>query len=193
WAAEMAGSYAPDLKVKGTASGGVPADLPKVADYNDGDAEAGLVLMSAIGHDAAFPELGLDKYLNDEGRRITGIMKDGCLSEASEAGANKSIEDVTVKDPNQEPDWQQRLAQDKLGTKAPGHPVYVYHGESDEIIPYEVGQQLRADWCAKGNTVEWKSYPLAGHAATAVLASIGAMNWLSDRFKDEPTQGDCGS
>lgn len=193
WAAELAGSYAPDLKVKGTASGGVPADLPKVAAYNDGDAEAGLVLMSAIGHDAAFPELGLDKYLNDEGRRITGIMKDGCLSEASEAGANKSITDVTVKDPNQEPDWQKRLAEDKLGTKAPGHPVYVYHGESDEIIPYEVGQQLRADWCAKGNSVEWKSYPLAGHATTAVLASIPAMNWLNDRFKGEPTQGNCGS
>ncbi|QPP07102.1 lipase [Streptomyces bathyalis] len=193
WAAELAGTYAPELKVKGTASGGVPADLPKVAEYNDGDEEAGLVLMSAIGHDAAYPELGLDRYLNDEGRRITGIMKEGCLAEASEAGANKSVEDVTTKDPNQEPDWQQRLAEDKLGTKAPGAPVYLYHGEADEIIPHDVGKQLRADWCAKGNTVEWTSFPLSPHAGTAILASIPAMNWLSDRFKDEPTQGDCGS
>ncbi|MFC4496635.1 lipase family protein [Streptomyces ovatisporus] len=193
WAAELSSSYAPELQVKGTASGGVPADLPKVAEYNDGDAEAGLVLMSAIGHDAAYPELGLDGYLNDEGKRIAGIMKDGCLAESSEAGANKSIEDVTVSDPNQEPDWQQRLAEDKLGTKAPGHPVYVYHGEGDEIIPHEVGQQLRADWCAKGNTVQWKSYPLAPHAGTAILASIPAMNWLSDRFKGEATEGNCGS
>jgi pimeloyl-ACP methyl ester carboxylesterase len=193
WAAELAGTYAPDLQVKGTASGGVPADLPKVAEYNDGDEEAGLVLMSAIGHDAAFPELGLDGYLNDEGKRITQIMKDGCLAEASEAGANKSVEDVTTKDPNDEPDWQQRLAEDKLGTKAPGAPVYLYHGEADEIIPYDVGKQLRADWCAKGNTVEWTSFPLAPHAGTAILASIPAMNWLSDRFKGEPTQGDCGS
>ncbi|HWM35806.1 MAG TPA: lipase family protein [Streptomyces sp.] len=193
WAAELSGSYAPELKVKGTASGGVPADLPKVADYNNGDAEAGLVLMSAIGHDAAHPELALDKYLNDEGKRIAGIMRDGCLAESSEAGANKSIEDVTVSDPNQEPDWQQRLREDLLGTKAPGHPVYVYHGEADEIIPHEVGQKLRADWCAQGNTVQWKSYPLAPHAGTAILASVPAMNWLSDRFKDEPTQGNCGS
>ncbi|WP_443732552.1 lipase family protein [Streptomyces marispadix] len=192
WAAELAGTYAPELQVKGTASGGVPADLPKVAEYNDGDEEAGLVLMSAIGHDAAFPELGLDGYLNDEGKRITQIMKDGCLAEASEAGANKSVEDVTTKDPNDQPDWQQRLAEDKLGTKAPGAPVYLYHGEADEIIPYDVGKQLRADWCAKGNTVEWTSFPLAPHAGTAILASIPAMNWLSDRFKGEPTQGDCG-
>jgi pimeloyl-ACP methyl ester carboxylesterase len=193
WAAELASSYAPELKVKGTASGGVPADLPKVAEYNNGDAEAGLVLMSAIGHDAAFPELALDKYLNDEGKRITKIMRDGCLSEASEAGANKKVEDVTVTNPMDQPDWQKRLADDKLGTKAPGHPVYVYHGQGDEIIPHEVGEQLRNDWCAKGNTVEWKSYPLAPHAGTAILCSIPAMNWLSDRFKDEPTQGDCGS
>ncbi|GGO57473.1 lipase [Streptomyces daqingensis] len=193
WAAELSSTYAPELKVKGTASGGVPADLPKVAEYNDGDAEAGLVLMSAIGHDAAYPELALDSYLNDEGKRITGIMRDGCLKEAREAGANKSIEDVTVSDPNQEPDWQQRLAEDKLGTKAPGHPVYVYHGEGDEIIPHEVGAQLRADWCAKGSTVQWKSYPLAPHAGTAILASIPAMNWLRDRFKGEATEGNCGS
>ncbi|WP_346777084.1 lipase family protein [Streptomyces sp. HNM0575] len=193
WAAELAGTYAPELQVKGTASGGVPADLPKVAEYNDGDAEAGLVLMSAIGHDAAFPELGLDAYLNDEGRRITKIMKEGCVDEASQAGANKSVEDVTTKDPNDQPDWQQRLAEDKLGTKAPSAPVYLYHGEADEIIPYDVGKQLRADWCAKGDTVEWTSFPLSPHAGTAVLASIPAMNWLSDRFKGEPTQGDCGS
>lgn len=192
WAAELHSSYAPELKVKGTASGGVPADLPKVADYNDGDPEAGLVLMSAVGHDAAYPELGLDGYLNDEGKRIVGIMREGCLAENSEAGANKTIDEVTVRNPLDEPDWQQRIDADKLGTKAPGHPVYVYHGESDEIIPHEVGQQLRADWCAKGNTVEWKSYPLAPHAGTAILGSIPAMNWLSDRFKDEPTQGDCG-
>ncbi|MGH3311666.1 MAG: lipase family protein [Streptomyces sp.] len=192
WAAELHSSYAPELKVKGTASGGVPADLPKVADYNDGDAEAGLVLMSAVGHDAAFPELGLDSYLNDEGLRIAGIMREGCVAENSEAGANKKIEDVTVRNPLDQPDWQQRINADKLGTKAPGHPVYLYHGQSDEIIPYEVGQQLRADWCAKGNTVKWKSYPLAPHAATAALASIPAMNWLSDRFKGKATQGDCG-
>jgi pimeloyl-ACP methyl ester carboxylesterase len=193
WAAELAGSYAPELKVKGTASGGVPADLPKVAEYNDGDAEAGMVLMSAIGHDAAFPELGLDSYLNDEGRQITQTMKDGCLAEALEAGANKSIEDVTVKNPIDQPDWQQRLAEDKLGSKAPAHPVYVYHGEGDEIIPHEVGKQLRDDWCAKGNTVQWKSYPIAPHQATAIIGSIPAMNWLSKRFKDVPTEGNCGS
>lgn len=192
WAAEMSKSYAPELQVKGVASGGVPADLPKVAEYNDGDEEAGLVLMSAIGHDAAHPELKLDSYLNDEGRRITQIMRDGCLAEAREAGANKSVDDVTTSDPNQQPDWQQTLADDKLGTKAPGVPAYVYHGAEDEIIPHEVGKQLRADWCAKGNTVEWQSFPLAKHTATAALGAIPAMNWLRDRFKGEETQGDCG-
>ena len=31
WAAELAGSYAPDLKIKGTAAGGIPGDLTAVA------------------------------------------------------------------------------------------------------------------------------------------------------------------
>jgi len=193
WAAELQRTYAPELNVKGTASGGVPADLPKVAAYNNGDEESALVLMAAIGHDAAYPGLGLNSYLTDEGRKLADGMRNGCLSENSDAGANKSIDDVTVRNPLDQPDWQQRLAADRLGGTAPGHPVYLYHAGSDEIIPFEVGRQLRADWCARGNSVEWHTYPLVGHATAAVLGSVPAMNWLSDRFADKPARSDCGS
>lgn len=47
WAAELQGSYAPELQVKGTATGGVPADLLKVADFNNGSYGSGLIFMAA--------------------------------------------------------------------------------------------------------------------------------------------------
>lgn len=70
WAAELQGSYAPELKVKGTATGGVPADLMKVADFNNGSYGSGLIFMAAAGQDAAFPELRLDSYLNPAGKAL---------------------------------------------------------------------------------------------------------------------------
>lgn len=191
WAAELHDSYAPDLKVKGTATGGVPADLMKVADFNDGNIGAGLILMAATGQDAAFPELELDTYLNDKGRGYVDFMKKNCVAIDTVAGLFQRISDVTVKNPLDEPDWQQRLGESKLGTHTPDHPVYLYHGGIDELIPYAVGKQLRADWCDRGAKVQWRSHPLLGHIGGVTVGAFPAMDWLNDRFAGKPTQGNC--
>ncbi|WP_043268541.1 lipase family protein [Streptomyces sp. CT34] len=192
WAAELHRSYAPELKVKGTATGGVPADLLKVADANNGNIGAGLILMAAIGQNAAFPELHLDRYLNDEGRHYVDFLRHNCVVLDVAAGLFKRISDVTVKNPLYEPDWQARLRESTLGTRAPDAPVYLYHGTADELIPYGVGKQLRADWCAKGAQVQWSSIPLGEHVAGAIVGSVPAADWLAGRFADRPAGGNCG-
>lgn len=128
WAAELHDSYAPELNVKGTATGGVPADLLKTADFNNGNAGAGLILMAAVGQNAAFPELRLEKYLNDKGRFFVNLMKTNCVAIDGIVGAFRKISDVTVKNPLYEPDWQRRLRDSDLGSHGPDHPVYLYHG-----------------------------------------------------------------
>ncbi|GGU93631.1 lipase [Streptomyces albospinus] len=192
WAAELHRSYAPELKVKGTATGGVPADLLKVADADNGTIGAGLILMAAIGQNAAFPELHLDSYLNAEGRHLVDFLRTNCVAADVAAGLFKKISDVTVRNPLYEPDWQARLRESALGTRRPDAPVYLYHGTADELIPYAVGKQLRADWCAKGADVQWSSIPLGEHVAGAIVGSVPAANWLADRFADKPAAGNCG-
>ncbi|GHG75931.1 lipase family protein [Streptomyces griseocarneus] len=191
WAAELHDSYAPELDVRGTATGGVPADLLKTAEYNNGGIGAGLVLMAAAGQNAAYPELGLDRYLNAKGRSYVDFMKKHCVAVDAVAGLFKRISDVTVTNPLQEADWQRALRASDLGTHAPDHPVYLYHGVIDELIPYGVGKQLRADWCAKGATVQWKSLPLGEHVLGVITESIPAANWLADRFAGKPAGGNC--
>ncbi|MFK8847484.1 lipase family protein [Streptomyces sp. Ac-502] len=192
WAAELHGTYAPELKVKGTATGGVPADLLKVADFNNGNVGAGLILMAAVGQDAAFPELDLAKYLNDKGRHYVGFMKKNCVAIDAIAGAFKKISDVTVKNPLYEADWQQRLRESDLGTRRPDAPVFLYHGTLDELIPYGVGKRLRADWCAEGAEVRWAPIPLGEHVVGAVAGAVPAADWLAGRFAGKPAGGNCG-
>ncbi|ARZ69367.1 lipase [Streptomyces albireticuli] len=191
WAAELHDSYAPELNLKGTATGGVPADLLKTADYNNGGIGAGLVLMAAVGQDAAYPELGLERYLNDKGRFFVNLMRERCVGVEAVAGLFKKISDVTVRNPLYEADWQRVLRSSDLGRHAPDRPVYLYHGVIDELIPYEVGTRLRADWCAKDATVQWKSLPLGEHVLGVITESIPAANWLADRFAGKPTSGNC--
>ncbi|UQA90930.1 lipase family protein [Streptomyces halobius] len=192
WAAELHRSYAPELQVKGTATGGVPADLLKVADANNGNVGAGLILMAAVGQNAAFPELHLENYLNDKGRKYVDFMRNNCVVVNTVAGAFKKISDFTVKNPLYEADWQQRLRASNLGTRKPDAPVYLYHGTVDELIPYAVGKQLRADWCAKGADVQWTSIPLGEHIVGVMVGSVPAANWLADRFAGKPTHNNCG-
>lgn len=190
WAAEIHDSYAPDLNVRGTATGGVPADLLKVADYNNGGVGAGLILASAVGHDAAYPALDLARYLNDRGRSLVNVIRTQCVAIDAIAGLFQRIDQVTTSNPLYQADWQGALRADKLGTHGPDAPVYLYHGVIDELIPYAVGQKLRSDWCAEGVDVQWQSMPL-GHITGAIAGSPFAMAWLADRFAGHATAGNC--
>lgn len=147
--------------------------------------------MAATGQNAAFPELNLDGYLNDKGRGYVDFMKKHCVAIDAVAGIFRKISDVTVKNPLYEPDWQRVLRSSDLGTHAPDRPVYLYHGVIDELIPYEVGRKLRADWCAKGANVRWKSLPLGEHVLGVITESVPAADWLADRFAGRPAGGNC--
>ncbi|WP_327305190.1 lipase family protein [Streptomyces sp. NBC_01298] len=191
WAAELQGSYAPELQVKGTATGGVPADLLKVADFNNGSYGSGLIFMAAAGQDAAFPELKLDSYLNPAGKVLVGAMKDNCVAIDSIAGSFKRISDLTTRNPLAQPDWQARLNQSRLGRTAPAAPVYQYHALGDELIPYAVGSRLRSDWCARGTNLEFDTIWIGEHVSGVITQSLAAGNWLADRFAGRSTHPNC--
>ncbi|WP_030710134.1 lipase family protein [Streptomyces sp. NRRL F-2580] len=191
WAAELQGSYAPELQVKGTATGGVPADLLEVADYNNGSYGSGLIFMAAAGQDAAFPELKLDSYLNPAGRLLVSGMKENCVAIDAIAGSFKRISDLTTRDPLAQPDWRARLNQSRLGRTAPAAPVYQYHALADELIPYGVGRRLRSDWCARGANLEFDTVWAGEHVSGVITHSLAAGNWLADRFAGRTTHANC--
>ncbi|MGG8407038.1 lipase family protein [Streptomyces sp. 12297] len=191
WAAELQGSYAPELNVKGTATGGVPADLLAVADFNNGSYGSGLIFMAAAGQDAAYPELDLDSYLNPAGKALVGFFKENCVAVDATVGSFKRISDLTTTNPLERPDWRDRLNRSKLGRTAPAAPVHQYHALGDELIPYAVGRQLRADWCARGAAVDWSTIWVGEHVSGVITHTSAAADWLADRFAGRPAAGNC--
>ncbi|MEU4317604.1 lipase family protein [Nocardia fluminea] len=192
WAGEMAREYAPELQIKGIVAGGLPSDLlADVTDKMSLDGNGALSLMVSIGHDAAYPELDLDPYLTPEGRALVQTMRGGCVLDNVMAAQGKLLGDMLVRNPLDSPDWRKRFEDDRLGTRAPGYPVYLYHGTTDEIVPYYLGERLRSAWCGLGNTVQWQSYPSAAHLPAVIAGSETAMNWLGDRLDGRPADGNC--
>ncbi|WP_424213209.1 lipase family protein [Streptomyces sp. BI20] len=191
WAAQLSGSYAPELKVKGTATGGVPGDLLKVADFNDGSYGAGLVFMAAAGQDAAFPELKLDSYLNDKGKKLVGFLRENCVIIDAGVGAFSKISDLTTTNPLDRPEWQARLNQSKLGLIAPAAPVFQYHALGDELIPYAVGREVRSGWCARGANVEWDTILIGEHVSGVITQAPRVLGWMADRFAGKAARPNC--
>jgi dienelactone hydrolase len=198
WAAELAKTYAPELAIKGVFAGGVPADLQAVAKGLDGSPFVALMFMAAVGYDAAYPELDLARYLNDDGRELLAKAQDMCL--VSFDGpltvvqtAFKHISDYTTTDPLATPEWQRRLDANKLGSTAPSAPVLQTQAVYDEIIPAAQADTLHKAWCAKGANITWKTYTFAEHATGMLWSEPDAMTFLGDRFAGKPVTGNCAA
>ncbi len=192
WAAELQPTYAPELRLLGVATGGVPADVVATARNLNGGLFFGFGVAALIGLDAAHPDLHLSNYLTPAGQQLVSAHQNDCLVGLIAGFALKTYSEITTTDVLALPGWQAAFAESRLGTKAPRVPVLQYHGLIDEVIPYSVGTALRSQWCARGASVEFVTYP-AEHATGVLLGVPAAMIWLSARIGGAPAPNACPS
>lgn len=191
WAAQLHSSYAPELRLKGVAAGGVPADLRAVGEHLDGTADFGLAAAAGVGLDAAYPELSLDSYLTPEGAALFAEARKACLAELRSALAGRRLAELTTTDVMNLPEWQARLRENRLGAIVPRVPLFLYHANGDEIIPYGVGRTLRDEYCAGGAKVLWAGLPAGSHVLGAVEGAPLAVGWLASRVHGLPVMSSC--
>lgn len=191
WAGEKQPSYAPELNVVGVVAGGVPADLTEVAKGLDGYLGFGFLAFAAVGLDAAYPDLRLDSFLNATGRtQLADAKKNACTAELLLNYAFKKIGDFTTSNPLATPQWQARLAQNKLGAHPPRVPVFQYHASTDEIVNTPQAEALHRAYCAAGVREQWTTYP-AEHATGLIAGQADAHRWIVKRFTGDPAPANC--
>jgi fermentation-respiration switch protein FrsA (DUF1100 family) len=190
WAGELAPSYAPELNTVAVAAGGVPADLIAVSEALNGAAWAGVIFMSALGFDAAYPELKLADYVRPEARASLDRLSTLCLKAALPEFAGKHIQDVLTTDPLQTPSWRTRLQENSLGRTPPAAPVYLYHGRKDTVVAFGQAEALAQAYCREGAKVIFVPYADDDHGATSYRTDPVAA-FLTSRFAGEPATSTC--
>ncbi|WP_220449347.1 lipase family protein [Nonomuraea longispora] len=190
WAAQLQPAYAPELRLRAVAAGGVPADLHAVAAHLDGGDDFGLAAAAGVGLDAAYPELELDADLNDRGRALLADAADACVGDLDKL-AGLRFSDLSPVDLLGQPKWRARLAENRLGSVAPEVPVFLYHATGDQIIPLSVGSALRSEYCRAGVNVRWAGLPAPDHVTGAVEGGPLAIGWLALRLYGLPASGNC--
>lgn len=186
WAAQLAANYAPELKLKGAAIGAPPADLNTNVRFLDGAEWAGLVLATVYGHDVAYPELDLQRFLNAKGRQAFEDLADDCVLDLY-AYAGHKLSEYTTEDILARPDWQASLTRESLGSGTPTVPVLLYNSKADDIVPYDPTAKLADTWRRNGADVTFYAPDTGGHGTTGLVMMTVTTGWISARLLGLPT------
>jgi hypothetical protein len=192
WAAELAPTYAPELNLVGAAAGGVPADLGNVARRIDGGPLSGFLLAAAVGLNRAHPQLRLDDILNADGRAAVARVSSMCQWQWTMAFSYRHLADfTTVADPLNLPRVRRVLAENTLGHRNPGIPLYVYESTQDEFMPLEDVRGLVQTYCGYGLPVSYYEDAFSEHVSLAGQGAPAAVTWLADRFAGSVAPSSC--
>lgn len=204
WAASLHQAYAPELLVKGWASGGTVANLTGTLEYLDGTTFAGFLPAAVVGlakpsaYGAQIQPL-IESIVTPYGQSILDFASTYCGAEDIITFAGGSVLSTKFQSEGENLPYNPIIApvlgQTILGAyknETPTAPVYMYHASQDEIIPYLNATTLRDTWCEDGASVEFVTYANGGHLTTEVLGFVGAFQFTEAAFSGTTSAG-CSS
>ena len=199
-AAALAPTYAPELKLAGSAYGGAPMSISKMAkSLGDQNHPAfGLAMAAALGLEREYPDrMPITNQLNAVGLELRDRIANACTNKIMLYGAGKSIADVA--DPKighallDSAPIQSVLAENSVEdvTSVPNAPVYEWHSGTDVLIPVDSITNTLKRYCEAGVSVQTDVVSSPDHLSAAVIGLPGALNFLADRFADVPPTPNC--
>ncbi|WP_394828146.1 lipase family protein [Pendulispora albinea] len=192
WAAELQGSYAPELNYVGSATGGTPAKLLDVVKWLTGPGRyaAGLGAGGIIGILKQYPEL--KRFLNDKGRAMFQKYENACALQLVAGLPFADIQQYTSSpDLFAEPDVVAAAERQSMGRQAPKAPMANYHGIIDEVVPFAQSKRTVKEWCAGGATIKVDWPLLAEHGLGVVPWYLDGYQFLHGRFAGKTPVNDC--
>jgi pimeloyl-ACP methyl ester carboxylesterase len=193
-AAELASSYAPELKIKGAIVGAVPAELGAVANNLEGSMWSAFSFFALRGMAESY-DIDITGYLNAEGRRTFSEVEQDCVFDlfdnAFKNSKTLSADGRPMAEIMKAEPFKSIIEAQRIGTIKPNVPVLVDHSLLDDTIPHKLGKDMAKSWCKKGANVRFVSNVAPLH--------VGGMlpHWAQDslfweaRFSGIPQLSNC--
>ena len=191
-ASEVAPKYAPDAQVVGAIGGAPVVELDKLSSVFTVTDSFGFMFMVAAGFRAAYPDIDLSKVMTQKGLDMVALAESTCTDVIMKARGTDVKTYLSVDSLNTEP-LLSRLQENTPGNTATDVPIFVYHGEADELIPASTSLQYLERACATGGySIQRKTYAGATHVDVLFSASSDIQTWIADRFNGTaPTPTPC--
>ncbi|WP_239065898.1 lipase family protein [Microbacterium hibisci] len=205
WTSQIAGDYAPELDVRGTAVLAPAAEPVELAEeLTGGDANALLSILISwvlVPYADTYEDVDLTRYIAPGSEAIVREMTQRCPTEpgvivsvATALGVSEDrplfVGDLT------EGALGRRLA-DNTPTGPWSQPILIAWGDEDEVIPPHLQHQFVDRLCADGNQVRRLEYRGYDHLRTLLPGSHFVpvlLTWTDARLNRAATHvDDCGS
>lgn len=191
-ASEVAPKYAPDAQVVGAIGGAPVVELDKLSSVFTTTDSFGFMFMVAAGFRAAYPDINLSQVMTQKGLDMVALAESTCTDVIMKARGTDVKTYLTVDSLNTEP-LLSYLQENTPGNTPTDIPVFVYHGENDELIPASTSLQYLQRACTTGGyNIQRTIYPGASHVDVLFSASTDIQTWIADRFNGTvPTPTPC--
>ncbi|MGA9871751.1 MAG: lipase family protein [Rhodococcus sp. (in: high G+C Gram-positive bacteria)] len=197
WAAALQNEYAPELNIVGSASGGAPMNLERMArDLGFSPHPVfGLAFAAALGLEREYPtRIPITEQLNPLGKQMATELRDACTNDIIAVGAGKSAMQVAdslslIDSPEMVAAVNENSVEMYPGV--PKAPFFEWHSPSDALIPVSSIDNTLARYCAAGVPVTEVLVPSNDHLTAAVLGLPQAFEWIDARFNGVPAPSNC--
>ena len=191
WAAEMSGSYAPELNVVGAVLGSPVGDLGHTFRRLNGTLMSGLpaLVVAALAH--IYPDLDrlIQEHATEEGKVLLERLHTMTTTEAIIRMAGKDMGDLLDQPLEQilgTPVVQHVFADIKLGVAVPTPPVLIVQAVHDQLISVENIDELADTYKSGGASVTYHRDMFSEHMLLHPMSAPMALRWLIDRFAGKP-------
>jgi hypothetical protein len=191
WANQVAGTWTPELDVRGTFAGAPPGELGVIGSAaRFGGLGGGFFMLIAAGHAAAHPELDLADILTPAAVDAIAVVDEECAGAAIAAFAGESN---VATDPSSVEPWRDALEASNPGDILAEGPVLIVHSLTDEVVPEGLSEAIVARQCRVGQVVERRTLPDGGHVQAAVPAYRQAFEWFEGLLAGDEPVSSCPS
>lgn len=197
WTAELAPSYAPDVRIAGVAAMAPATDLPPMLARIQATPVGGIMSAYVLhAYAAAYPDVRIEDYVRPIKRMLVADMAGRCLDGgralASVASSLAIGGAPFATDPTTGP-LGRRLAENVPRGRIDA-PVLIAQGEADELVAPDLQAAYARQRCAAGQAIAYRRYPGADHlslVAPGAALEADLLEWTAERFAGRSAESTC--
>ena len=194
WAAALQPSYAPEINAVGFAMGGTPSNVTSTVVALNGGLFAGFGVSGVTGLLYTYPKLlaWIQHKLTKAGEEALEFSRNHCMLDVLlKFPFEPLLSDKLFKDGAEllyDPLVRSVISDIVMGYKkseTPTAPVYMFHGQHDEVIPFKSAIQTGRDWANNGADVYFEELTdiTMGHVTSELFNMPNIEIFIRDRME----------
>jgi len=192
--AELAGVYAPELRLVGVAAAAPVTDVAALVEQPGQDPLWGALLSYTVWSWSHVFSAAPDAIVPAAARPTIERTAKDCLESADEL--KRLLSDAApLRDEPVTPDahWRTLLAENAPTAQPGGPPVFLAQGDEDPVIPAPLTRDFARRLCRERTPVRYLAMPGVDHYTAAARSATAAADWIAARFAGVSPPDDCAA